>query len=298
VQLGTFHVSGQVYASKGVFMSEEDVKSKSLVPYVAIAVVLIVVIGAVLFWPADKPIEPVAPVDVPVTTLPDVEPLPMPEEEPMEEEPQEVPELEVEPEPIPEPEPVDISDGAVKTELLKLSDYGELARLLVNDDLLQRFVITTNNLADEELPANHQVLTKPEQTFRTFQQAGKEWIDPASYKRYTPYVDVLESLEPESLGQLYQEYKPAINNIFAEISSPGQDFDETLIEAIDLLLDTPEVPVPVEVYTDSVMFKFKDQRLEELAAPQKQLLRTGPENMRRIKAKLREVRTAIADAIE
>ena len=52
--------------------------------------------------------------------------------------------------------------------------------------------------------------------------------------------------------------------------------------------------MPVEVYTDSVMFKFKDQRLEALAAPQKQLLRTGPENMRRIKAKLRELRTAIA----
>jgi hypothetical protein len=27
-----------------------------------------------------------------------------------------------------------------------------------------------------------------------------------------------------------------------------------------------------------------------LAAPQKQLLRTGPENMRRIKAKLREIK--------
>ena len=102
-------------------MSEEDVKSKSLVPYVAIAVVLIVIIGAVLFWPADKPIEPVPPVDVPVTTIPEVEPLPMPEEEPMEEEPEVMPEPEVEPEPIPEPEPVDTSDGAVKTELLKLS---------------------------------------------------------------------------------------------------------------------------------------------------------------------------------
>ena len=275
-------------------MSEEDVKNKSLVPYVVIAVVLIVVIGAVLFWPADKPVEPEPPVEVPVTTIPEVAPLPLPEEQPMAPEPEEMPEPEIEPEPIPEPEPLDTSDGAVKTELLKLSDYGELPRLLVNDDLLQRFVITTNNLADEELPANHQVLKKPEQTFRTFQQADKEWIDPASYKRYTPYVDVLESLDPQSLEQLYQEYKPAINKIFAEISSPGQDFDDTLLDAIDLLLDTPEVPVPVEVYTDSVMFKFKDQRLEALASPQKQLLRTGPENMRRIKAKLRELKTAIA----
>ncbi|WP_166422506.1 DUF3014 domain-containing protein [Paraglaciecola sp. 20A4] len=278
-------------------MSEEDVKSKSLAPYLIIAVVLVVIIGAVLFWPAQKPDEPVAPVEVPVTTLPEIEPIPEPEVEP---EPIIEPEIDqqIEPEPIPEPEPLDTSDAAVKTELLKLSDYGELARLLVNNDLLQRFVIMTNNLADDELPANHQVLKAPEQSFRTFQQAEKEWIDPASYKRYTPYVDVLESLDPQSLELLYEEYKPAINKIFAEISSPGQDFDETLLDAIDLLLDTPEVPVPVEVYTNSVMFKFKDERLEALAAPQKQLLRTGPENMRRIKAKLRELKTAISAAQE
>lgn len=278
-------------------MSEEDVKSKSLAPYLIIAVVLVVIIGTVLFWPAQKADEPIEPVEVPVTTLPEVEPIPEPE---VEAEPILEPEIDqqIEPEPIPEPEPLDTSDAAVKTELLKLSDYGELARLLVNNDLLQRFVIMTNNLADDELPANHQVLKAPEQSFRTFQQAEKEWIDPASYKRYTPYVDVLESLDPQSLELLYEEYKPAINKIFAEISSPGQDFDETLLDAIDLLLDTPEVPVPVEVYTNSVMFKFKDERLEALAAPQKQLLRTGPENMRRIKAKLRELKTAISAAQE
>lgn len=63
--------------------------------------------------------------------------------------------------------------------------------------------------------------------------------------------------------------------------------------AIDELLDTPEVPVPVEVYTDSVAYKYADSRLENLNEPQKQLLRTGPDNMRRIKAKLRELKTLI-----
>jgi hypothetical protein len=42
-----------------------------------------------------------------------------------------------------------------------------------------------------------------------------------------------------------------------------------------------------------VMFKFADPQLEGLAAAQKQLLRTGPDNMRRIKAKLREIKEAL-----
>ena len=70
-------------------------------------------------------------------------------------------------------------------------------------------------------------------------------------------------------------------------------FDGKLKDAIDVLLDTHEVPVPVEVFTDSVMYKFADSRLESLPAPQKQLLRTGPENMRRIKAKLREIKETL-----
>ena len=67
-----------------------------------------------------------------------------------------------------------------------------------------------------------------------------------------------------------------------------------MITAIDTLLDTPEVKMPVEVYTDSVMYKYADERLESLSSPQKQLLRTGPDNMRRIKAKLRELREALS----
>ena len=271
-------------------MSEEDTKTKSLVPHFTIAVVLIAVLAAYFLWPDDVVEVPAPEVPAPLTA-----PEPIPEPEPMVEpvEPEE--EVAPEPEPLPEPEPVDTSDSAVKTELLNLTDYDALAKLLVNDDLLQRFVIMTNNLANKSLPANHQVLIPPEQPFRTFAQADKEWIDPASYKRYTPYVDVLESMDAESVHQLYAQYKPAIDKVFAEISGPGDDFDEKLTDAIDLLLDTPEVPVPVEVYTDSVMYKFKDQNLESLAPPQKQLLRTGPENMRRIKAKLREIKQSLEE---
>ncbi|MBL4631026.1 MAG: DUF3014 domain-containing protein [Paraglaciecola sp.] len=266
-------------------MSEES--NKSLVPHFTIGAIVIAIILAVVLWPAEP--EPVIVVAAPSIIEPAIEPI-------VEEQPALVipkpAEVEVQPEPeiIPEPEPLDISDGTVKTKLLGLSDYDAFARLLINEALLVRFVIMTNTLAEEEIAANNRVLVQPGKPFRTYRQADKEWIDPASYKRYSPYVEVFESLETESLLQLYQEYKPAIEDIFAEIGSQSDSFDERLVEAIEVLLDTPEVPVPVEVFTDSVMYKFADRQLESLAAPQKQLLRTGPENMRRIKAKLREIK--------
>jgi len=274
-------------------MSEES--KKSLVPHFIIGAIVIAIILVVVFWPSE-------PEPVPIVKQPEViaEPIePTMDEAPVEDmsEPMlnDMPEIEEQPEVEVEeqPAPLDTSDGTVKTKLLALSDYDEFARLLINEALLQRFVIMTNNLADETLAVNNRVLAQPEKPFRTYRQAEKEWIDPASYKRYAPYVEVFESLETESLLQLYQEYKPAINQIFAEIGDPSDTFDEKLAQAIDVLLDTPEVPMPVEVFTDSVMYKFADSQLESLTAPQKQLLRTGPENMRRIKAKLREIKETL-----
>ncbi|WP_299073353.1 DUF3014 domain-containing protein [uncultured Paraglaciecola sp.] len=269
-------------------MSEDS--NKSLVPHFAIGTIVIAIILAIVFWPSEP--EPVVVVPEPQPIVVEPEVLEAVEEPPIEIVPDPIAAT-PEPEIIPDPEPLDTSDGTVKTKLLTLSDYDAFARLLIDEALLERFVIMTNTLAEEELAANNRVLVKPEKSFRTYRQADKEWIDPASYKRYSPYVEIFESLETESLLQLYQEYKPAIEEIYAEIGSPSYNFDEKLQEAIDVLLDTPEVPVPVEVFTDSVMFKFADKRLESLSAPQKQLLRTGPENMRRIKAKLRELKESL-----
>lgn len=264
---------------------------KSLVPHFVIGAIVLVVVLVVVFWPSEP--EPSAVIDAspdivkqqdtspPIDEMPEIAVV----EEPVA--------LDVEPVFVPEPLPLDTSDGTVKTKLLQLSDYDSLARLIVDDALLKRFVVMTYGLADETLAANNRVLVQPDKPFRTFQQADKQWIDPASYKRYTPYVDALASIDTASLLQLYTEYKPAIDSIFAEISSPSDNFNDKLAEAIDILLNTPEVPMPVEVYNDSVMYKFKDPQLEALSSPQKQLLRTGPENMRRIKAKLREIKEAL-----
>ncbi|WP_414829101.1 DUF3014 domain-containing protein [Alteromonas sp. H39] len=283
-------------------MSEASEK-RTLAPHLIIVGVIVIVILAVLFWPSDDEPEEVM-VDEPEVTQPDntmpdepelIEPEPAPSTVELD------PEAEVDPMPEPQepdPEPLDTSDPAIKSSLQDISEANsaQVNRLLVNEALLQRFVVTVTNLADEEMAPNHQLLTPPDQPFRTYSQADKEWIDAASYKRYTPYVDMLESFDNDALLNLYNMYKGDIQAKYAEIGEdPDEPFDQKLVEAIDELLDTPEVPVPVEVYTDSVAYKYADPRLENLSTPQKQLLRTGPDNMRRIKAKLREIQDMLQE---
>ena len=282
-------------------MSESSEK-KSLGPIFIVVGILVIVVLAVAFWPSEEAPKPV------ITPEPEVvqpvEPEPV---EPEVFEPQvPAPTVELEekdevdplPEPVEEePEPLDTSDPAIKASLIESSSAGEdtVNRMIVNEGLLQRFVVTVTNLANDEMAPNHQLLTPPEQHFRVYSQAGKQWIDAASYKRYTPYVDILESFDNEALLSVYDIYKADIQAKYAEIGDPDQNFDEVLVDAFDQLLDTPEVPVPVEVYTDSVAYKYADERLENLNEPQKQLLRTGPDNMRRIKAKLHELKVLVEE---
>ena len=127
-------------------MSETSEK-RTLAPHFIIIAVVVVVVLAIVFWPASEEPAPVvekAPepvVEEPVAIEPETpdtfEPTPEPEAVEID------PAADVEPmAPVeePEPEPLDVSDGAVKATLMEIATSPTLARLLVNEGLIQRFV--------------------------------------------------------------------------------------------------------------------------------------------------------------
>ena len=68
-----------------------------------------------------------------------------------------------------------------------------------------------------------------------------------------------------------------------------------MIEVIDSLLSTPEIREPIRLIKPEAFYLFANPDLEALPAGQKALLRMGPMNARRVKEKLREIRTALAE---
>lgn len=289
-------------------MSEQTSQIHQMKPYLIIASVLFVIMVAVLFWPSDDSEQdassindsqvPVVEQDPPsqdegITDMvePDVfkaPPMPSPVEITGDMEVEEFEAVEV-----PVEVPIDTSDATVKSDLMSITSTELIGLMLVNERLLEKFVINVNNLANQELSLKDSLVVAPTQEFGTFEQGGRTYIDNSSFQRYSPYVDMLESVDTERLLEIFDKYRPKIEEKFAEISRPNQAFDDALLDSINLLLDTPMIPVPIEVYSESVMYKFKDERIEALAEPQKQLLRTGPQNMRRIKDVLRDLKKAL-----
>ena len=70
---------------------------------------------------------------------------------------------------------------------------------------------------------------------------------------------------------------------------PDEDFNATLEKAISNLLETPIVEKRIYIEKDVVTYIMTDPDLENLNSAQKHLLRMGPDNMRVIQSKLREI---------
>jgi len=290
-------------------MSSEPNQIEKMKPYLIVAGLLFVVLLTVILWPTsdDAKTGPVPiPIDLGQTTIEadDITNAPEPDVFEAPPKPAEMvisPDMEVTQIEVVEVE-VDLvlglDDALVKSSIAAVASSPALASLLVNERLIERFVINVDNLANAQLTLKDTLLTPPVEQFKTYQQADRTWIDIASFQRYNRYIDALESIDIDQLLALFDSYEDNIKNKYAEISRPGESFDSALIDAINTLLDTPQVPVPIEVYTESAMFKFKDDRLERLSGPQKQLLRTGPENMRRIKDVLHNLRESLEDRNE
>ncbi|MCP3429034.1 DUF3014 domain-containing protein [Opacimonas viscosa] len=287
----------------------------SKAPILIVVVVLAAILAVVFLWPKSEtdvqPVASVLPTDV--VAEPVLEPAePVVEEELFTEDTFTVAELPpavevtnseletpefIEPVQVeePSPEPLDVSDLAVKQSILAITQMPVLSTILINEGILDKVVATVLNTAENKISANTSLATAPSEAFSVFKQAGRLYIEPSAFTRYNVYAQTFAEVETDNLIALLDQYEPELVNKFTEIAPPGMTFHDAVLAAINVLLDTPIIKLPVEVSTNRAMYEFTNPQLEALSPPQKQLLRMGPYNVRIVKRKLRELREALAD---
>jgi hypothetical protein len=186
------------------------------------------------------------------------------------------------------------SDGRVRALLGRLSSEPEFAKWLQEKDLVRRFTAAVNNVAEGASPRMVLGFLAPAGGFEVSQvDRATTVIDPRSYGRYDTVARVFGSLDAQAAGSVYRELKPLIDQAHREIAPPGQPFDRTFSQAIQHLLAVPVQEGPVEVKPQGALYAYASPELEGLSRAQKHLLRMGPENMRTLQAKLRELQSAL-----
>jgi hypothetical protein len=107
---------------------------------------------------------------------------------------------------------------------------------------------------------------------------------------------MLERVDAKQLAGIYLRYYPWFQQAYEELGYPKGYFNDRLVAVIDHLLAAPEPSGPILLTQPKVLYQYLDPQLEALSAGQKTLVRMGPDNARRVKARLRELRRDTAQA--
>ncbi len=188
---------------------------------------------------------------------------------------------------------LDDSDAFVRRLVRALSSHPAIASWLVTDDLVRRLTAAVANVAEGVSPRTHVGFLAPERGFTARTAGGRTFADPGSYARYDLLAEAVSSLDAAGVAELYRRLEPLFDAAYRDLGYPAGDFDRALAAALRRLLATPAVAGDVELLPGVESFGFADPALEALTPPQKALVRMGPANAARIRAKLREIGLAL-----
>lgn len=218
--------------------------------------------------------------------------------------------------PVPEP-PVIMGDSADETPteteteeplppLMDSDDrINEIISGIFNDDLVKqilqqtglihRFVLTVDSFPTEVVPIKYRLLPPTPVKFLVQKDSSdKIFIDPENFARYDPYMQLLSKLDTEQFAKWYTRFYPLIQEEYDSLGYKSRYFNDRFISVIDHLLEAPEVTGSIELVQPNVFYNFADPTLQKLSAGQKILLRIGAANRKIVKAKLTEIRKALA----
>lgn len=240
-------------------------------------VVLAPVLPETRFVPSAEP--PVVAASEPVVEPPPVEVV-APEPEPVEQEPDS---------PVVQLPSLNQSDSFVFESLRAFQNGVALIQVLASDQLVRKFVVLIENVSRGEFP----------QTGLPYRSIGQEMqvsniddnlfvMDESAHARFDQVVDVFVSIDTDQAMILYRTLSPLFQQAYAEIGFRNVNFDDTLRSAINNVLRTSNVEGPYQLVKPSVMYLYADASIENLQDVHKQLIRLGPDNTQRVKAKLRQ----------
>jgi hypothetical protein len=185
-----------------------------------------------------------------------------------------------------------LGDDALRYTVAKLSSHPELASWLMNDELTERFVRAVEAVAQGSSPRAGLDFLAPQGQFLVHDYKLDYAIAQGTYRRFDVVADVFTSLDVDGVVSTFWKVAPSIDRDFAHASWAGEGFEQQLEQAVAHLLEVDVPDGPIEVERRAIAYEFAEDDLQRLSEAQKQLLRMGPRNAKKIQEKLREIQNA------
>lgn len=201
--------------------------------------------------------------------------------------------------PPPPPLPtLEESDELMRQQLSAAGVGPELDRLEQQQNLVQQGTALIDGFSRGLVLRKLLPLDPPAGAFSVAEEEGQAYMDPAGYSRYDDYAEAIATLDTRALVDNFHLMRPLYEQAYGQLGLNPDDFDNALIRMLDRILATPEIEQPIALTRKSVMYQYADPALEELTPMQKQLMRMGPDNIRRVKEQARALREGLLNPPE
>lgn len=189
--------------------------------------------------------------------------------------------------------PLDQSDDEVLAGLMALTSDGALKSILRPDAIVSRMVATIDALPKQSVGMNVVPLRTPTGRFQVVSDDGNFVVSKKNAERYATYMYVADRIDPKSAAAWYKRNYSLFQQAYRDLGTNGY-FNDRLVEVIDHLLAAPEPKGNQQLIPAKEGYIYANQALEQLSVGQKFMMRVGPENEAKLKAKLRALREAVA----
>ncbi len=184
---------------------------------------------------------------------------------------------------------LDASDSWTRGELTTLFSAKIMRRWFATDQLLRRFIAITDNVAKGDLLSRQFPFARLGQPFQVIEHNNKIYMDPAGYRRYDALVNAVVAIDSDALAQLLRRLSPLMQEAYKELGYPRGSVAQVLRKALKNTLKAPVRKRRIRLLRPSVAYRYADSSLERLSLVDRQMLRMGPENTRKLQRKAKEL---------
>jgi hypothetical protein len=198
--------------------------------------------------------------------------------------------------PAPPPQAADVplppatdTDAQVRKALSSATTWPVLQKWIAEGDLLSRWAVVADNLAEDVSPRKQLAAAAPAKGFAVLEKKGTTLLDPRSYQRYDIFTEVVASVDAKAFAASVHELHPVLEAAYHKLGYPDRRLDDVAQKALARLVSAPIVEGAIELRPKGALYTFADPKLEALGPVEKHLLRMGPRNTKLIQAKALEI---------
>lgn len=197
---------------------------------------------------------------------------------------------------------LDNSDPAAQAVLSELNP--SLKQWFNQKELIRKFVMTVDQIANNDMPKDHLPLTFPLEHFNvqetttttlsaTHNTEPKIYAAaPVNYKRFTPLITALTVIPTENVVAYYKDWQPLLDKAYMELGY-NNAFTQRLKKALEQIIQARSLPQGALLKQPHVFYEYVDAELEQASEIQKFLWRIGPDNMQALQGYAQQLKTQL-----